>query len=125
MRTLIQGKIINFVPTFKAYIREDLLAFDSDGDIFLTVDTGFDGEIMLPQIILDDMNLEFMGYDTFTIATGETIEVPVFYGKVIVKKQEFEAWFIPGDQLVGMEFFCKVGKALELNFEESTVNLIG
>jgi hypothetical protein len=51
--------------------------------------------------------------------------LPIFYGKVIVKKQEFEAWFIPGDQLVGMEFFCKVGKALELNFEESTVNLIG
>ena len=62
MRTLIQGEIINFVPTFKAYIRESSLAFDSDGDIFLTVDTGFDGEIMLPQIILDDMNLEFMGF---------------------------------------------------------------
>jgi predicted aspartyl protease len=125
VKTLIQGKIIGLVPTFRAYIREGSIIFDSSGDIIITVDTGFDGGIMLPQIILDDMNLDFMGYDTFIIANGETIELPVFFGKSVVKGQEFETWFIPGDSLVGMEFFYEVGKGLKLDFEKFTVKLLG
>ncbi|MFQ6121204.1 MAG: hypothetical protein ACE5KE_15110 [Methanosarcinales archaeon] len=39
--------------------------------ISLLLDTGFSGGIALPQEILDEIDVEFFGYDTFTLATGE------------------------------------------------------
>jgi predicted aspartyl protease len=124
MRTLIQGKIVNFAPLFQGYLNEDkCLVLDESGHLALTVDTGFSGGIALPMEILNDMNVEFFGYDTFTLATGEVVELPMFIGKVALKHYVFETWFIPGDYLIGMEFLSSVGSALILNFEKHVVKL--
>lgn len=125
MRTLIQGEIIDFAPLFKAYVRKEGLLLGKEGDILLTVDTGFNGGIALPQKMLGEMDVEFIGYDTFTLATGEVVELPMFLGKVIIKGQQIEIWFIPDDLLVGMEFLSLAGKLLTLNFEGATVELRG
>jgi predicted aspartyl protease len=55
MNTLIQGEIIDFAPLFKGYVRKERLVLGEEGDIFLTVDTGFSGGIALPQKMLDKM----------------------------------------------------------------------
>jgi len=125
MRTFIQSEIIGLVPVFKAFMRDGMLVFSEKGDIPFTVDTGFNGGITLPQNLLDEMNLEFIGYDTFTIGTGETVELPMYLGNVCLKNQILETWFIPGDTLAGMEFLYSVGTILKLDFEKSTVKLLG
>jgi predicted aspartyl protease len=123
MNMLIQGEILDFVPLFKAYVRKGGLLLGEEGNILITVDTGFSGGIALPQEMLNEMDAEFIGYDTFTLATGEVVELPMFLGKVVIKAQELETWFIPGDLLVGMEFLSTAGKVLTLNFEEAIVEL--
>ena len=123
MRTPIQGEIIDFVPLFKAYVREEDLLLGEEGDILLTVDTGFSGGIALPEKVLNEIDVEFIGYDIFTLATGDIVELPMFIGRVIIENQEVETWFIPGDLLVGMEFLSLAGKVLRLNFEEAVVEL--
>jgi predicted aspartyl protease len=119
MKTLLRGEIVNFVPYFKADIRKNGLTLRNDGSISLTVDTGFSGGIALRENVLNKMKLEFIGFDTFTIATGEVVELPMYIGKVFIKNREVETWFIPGDSLIGMEFLSIAGKVLNVNFEKS------
>jgi predicted aspartyl protease len=83
MRAIIKGDIVDFVPFFNAYLGEDRsLVISKKGDLSLTVDTGFSGGIALPLDVLDNMDMELVFYDTFRLATGETVELPVFLGKV-------------------------------------------
>ncbi|MGQ9630030.1 MAG: hypothetical protein ACUVXI_06895 [bacterium] len=58
------------------------------------------------------MGIEFFGYDTFTLATGDIAELPMYLGKVVVGKYEIETWFIPGESLLGMEFLSSTGSVL-------------
>jgi len=120
---LIQGEIIDFVPLFKACVRKEGLILGEEGDFLITVDTGFSGGIALPEKLLDETDMEFIGYDTFTLATEEIVELPMFLGKVIIKKHEIETWFIPGNLLIGMEFLSIAGKVLTINFKKAMVEL--
>ena len=124
MNLLIQGEIVDYVPFFKAYLEDKgNLVLDEDGDFSMTVDTGFSGGIALPLGVIEDMDLELATFDTFTIATGEVIELPVFLGMVSIKGYGIETWFIPGDYLLGMEFLYSAGSILFLDFNDDTVNL--
>ena len=124
MRVIIKGDIVDFGPFFNAYLDEDgRLVISKAGSLQLTVDTGFSGGIALPLGILENMGVELAFYDTFRLATGETVEPPVFLGKVAVGKHEVETWFIPGDSLLGMEFLSSIGSVLSINFEKKEVNL--
>jgi len=124
MKTLIRGNIVDFVPLFNAYMDDErTLVLDEDGDLFMTVDTGFSGGVALPLNIIEDMDLELATFDTFTLATGEMVELPVFLGKVVIKDYEIETWFIPGDFLLGMEFLYSTGSILFLNFDNDTMKL--
>ncbi|MCK4476581.1 MAG: hypothetical protein KAU16_07620 [Methanophagales archaeon] len=123
MEALIQGDIIDFIPFFNVKVEEGNLLINEDGDLSLIVDTGFNGGIALPEEVLEEMGLELAGYDTFRLATGEVVELPMFLGKVIIKDFEVETWFIPGDWLLGMEFLYVAGRQLSLNFEDDTVKL--
>ena len=126
MKTLIRGRIVDFVPSFNGSLDENgSLVLSEDGGLSLTVDTGFNGGIALPDEILNEMEVEFFGYDTFTLATGDTIELPMYLGKVVLKGYEIETWFVPGDSLLGMEFLSSAGSALSLNFDNETVRLMG
>jgi predicted aspartyl protease len=126
MRVVTKGDIVDFVPFFNASLDEDgRLAISKDGDYLLTVDTGFSGGIALPLDILNTIDVELAFYDTFKLATGEVIELPVFLGKVGVGKYEVETWFIPGDFLLGMEFLSLAGSRLSFDFEKDEVKLLG
>ena len=123
MRTLIKGEVADFIPSFNAYINKGSLVVSEDGDFAITVDTGFSGGIAIPLEMLDEMDVEFFGYDTFTLATGDIVELPMFVGRVITGGCEIETWFIPGDSLLGMEFLSTVGSLLCFDFEDELVEL--
>ena len=123
MRTLITGKVVDFVPTFGAHPDGKCLVLREEGDFMITVDTGFNGGIAIPLEMMDEMDMEFFGYDTFTLATGDIVELPMFMGKVILDDYESETWFIPGDSLLGMAFLSSVGSILCFDFENETVEL--
>ncbi len=123
MEVIIKGGITDFVPFFNAFVEGENLIFNEDGNQTLTIDSGFNGGIALPGEVLEEMGLELVDYDTFRLATGEIVELPVFLGKVIIKDFETETWFIPGDWLLGMEFLSAVGRELVLNLAEGTVKL--
>ncbi|MFQ5865886.1 MAG: hypothetical protein ACE5IW_11725 [bacterium] len=125
MKTLIRGKIIDFVPSFIGSLGEGgTLVLGEDEGFSFTVDSGFNGGIALPDEILEKMEVEFFGYDTFTLATGDFVELPMYLGKVVVKGTEIETWIIPGDSLLGIEFLSSAGSALYLNFEDDTIELM-
>ncbi|HDJ38244.1 MAG TPA: hypothetical protein ENF24_03550 [Methanosarcinales archaeon] len=123
MRTLITGKVVDFVPTFGAHMDGKCLILNEEGDFEITVDTGFNGGIAIPLEMMDKMDMEFFGYDTFTLATGDIVELPMFMGKVILDDYESKTWFIPGDSLLGMSFLSTVGSILCFDFENETVEL--
>ena len=123
MEDIIKGGITDFIPFFNAFVEGENLIFSEEGDQTLTIDSGFNGGIAIPGEVLEEMELELVDYDTFRLATGEIVELPVFLGKVIIKDFEVEACFIPGDWLLGMEFLSAVGQELVLNFVEGTVKL--
>lgn len=122
MKPILKGRIINFEPVIGAAIYEGRLALGEE-DFILTVDTGFSGAIALPQSILEKMDLEFTGYDVFSLATGQIVELPVFTGQVLIGGRVFETWFIPGEYLVGMEFLSTIAKQLSLDFERASVEI--
>ena len=112
------------VPVFHAIAGEGALVLDEDGGIPLTVDTGFSGSIALPMDLLDAIGAELVDYGVFRLATGDEVELPVYWGKVGVGTKEVETWFIPGDSLLGMEFLSLVGSTLSLDLEGGLVELV-
>jgi len=125
MRTLIRGKIEDFVPFFNGLVDKDgTLILQEDGDFSLAVDTGFSGAIALPEEILEKMDIELIDFGIFRLATGDEVELPVFWGRVMVGDYEIETWFIPGDSLLEMEFFSLAGSYLSLDFEKEEVKLM-
>ena len=124
MSLLIVGNIKDFVPFFKGIVdKESTLVLGEDGDFPLTIDTGFSGGIAVPEEILETMGLKLIDFGVFRLATGEEIELPVFWGKVAINDDKIETWFIPGDSLLGMEFLSIAGSQLLLDFETEKVRL--
>lgn len=125
MKTIIRGEIDDFVPFFNAFVDDDgALILQEDGNFSLTVDTGFSGAIALPEEILDQMDIELINFGIFRLATGEEVELPVFWGKVVMRDYEIETWFIPGDSLLGMEFLSLAGSKLSFDFKKEEVELV-
>ena len=124
MNTILNGNINDFVSSFNAYLDDDNnLILADNGDFSMTVDTGFSGGIAINLEVIDEMGLKLVDFDTFRLATGEIVELPVFLGKIFINENGVETWFIPGDSLLGMEFLSSAGRFLSLNFENKTVKL--
>lgn len=124
MSTIIRGEIGTLVPVIKARVVEDALVLDERGDLPLTVDTGFSGSIALPGELIDGIGAELVDFGVFRLATGEQIELPVHWGRVVVVDKEVETWFIPGDSLLGMEFLSVIGSTLSLEFERGLLEIV-
>lgn len=124
MSLLIKGDITNFIPIFRGNFDPNKgLVITRDGDISLTVDTGFSGGVALPLDVLEELNFKLAFYDTFKIATGEVIELPVYLGNATITDVEVETWFIPGDFLLGMEFLSSIASLLSFDFQKEKVRL--
>ncbi len=89
------------------------------------VDTGFAGDIAVPYTMLPKLNLKFLGYDKFVLATNKPIVLPVFEGWVKIKRKRVKVEIIPGDELIGMKFLEKAGSKLIVDFDKAEVKLLG
>jgi predicted aspartyl protease len=121
MKTIFRGRIDEFVPLVKAKIDNRMLVITEAGNLSMTVDTGFSGGIALPLTLIKRIGLKPVAYDRFRLGTGKVVDLPVFLGKVMVKNITLEAWFIPGDSLIGMEFLCSAGSILTLNLRRNNL----
>lgn len=125
MTTLLQGPILDRVPFFNASIERGSILFRDEGNLRLTVDTGFTGSIALPQSMSEEMKLELIGYENFALATGDLVRLPMYLGTARFHgREEMQAWFIPGDFLLGMEFFASMGSRLVLDFTDQIARLL-
>jgi predicted aspartyl protease len=101
------------------------LKLSSDSKYRFVVDTGFAVDVAVPYAMLPRLNLNFLGYDKFVLATNKPIVLPVFEGWVKIKRQRVKVEIIPGDELLGMRFLEKAGSQLIVNFDEAEVKLFG
>lgn len=120
MRVLLQGKIDEFVPKVTGYIDEaKILTLEENANLEFSVDTGFTGGIALPENFLAQLNVKFIGYELFSLATGEIIDLPVYTGTTIVSNFQIETRFVPGDFLIGMELMSAISPRLVFDFERN------
>lgn len=125
MITILEGHINNLIPSINCLLNnEGNLVLIEDGEIPITVDTGFSGGISIPENVLEKMNVQLIDYEKFRLATGDEVELPVFWGKVIIYNNEIETWFVPGDFLLGMEFLSLVASKLNFDFNNEKVLLL-
>lgn len=123
MKTILRGHIVGYIPSVSSQIANGKLVLGESGNIEMTIDSGFSGGIALPHDILQALDKKRMGYDFFTLATGERVKLPTYRGTVIVNQKEIAASIIPGDKLIGMEFLSSVGTILSFHLKHQTVRL--
>ena len=120
----LQGKIEGNTPLVRAQIGPGgRLRIGQSGRIVFVIDTGFTGGIALTEEMLKRLDLDFVGYDTFTLATGDEVELPMFLGQVLVGARRIETSFILGENLLGMEFLASAFDRMEVNFARKEVHL--
>lgn len=81
--------------------------------IEVIVDTGFTGQLMLPQNIIDDLHLEQVGVTDYLMASGEGNVTNVYKAKLAFLNKEKEVIILSTEadfSLAGMELFhdCKI-----------------
>ncbi|MBI2652421.1 hypothetical protein HYX00_03050 [Candidatus Woesearchaeota archaeon] len=81
--------------------------------IMMLLDTGFNGHIMLPQTIIDELSLDQIGISDYSTASGDYIVTKVYKGKITFFNEELEVPVLSTDanfSLAGMELFheCKI-----------------
>ena len=119
----LTGRIHENCPVVRARVKEGVLIVRRAGPEELLVDTGFTGAIALPARLLSRLRLTFIAVDTFTLATGEAVDLPAYAGVVRIGRRRVRTWFIPGDLLIGTDFLRSVCSQLSLDFEADSVTL--
>ncbi|HYB73408.1 MAG TPA: hypothetical protein VED18_08555 [Candidatus Sulfotelmatobacter sp.] len=119
----LRGIIREHSPVIQGRARAGLLHLGGRGPVPLVIDTGFTGAFAVPEAIARSLDLEFAGFDTFTLATGQEVELPVFVGTVVLGGRRVKTWFILGEGLVGMEFLEEACADLLLDFEKQALRL--
>jgi len=123
---LLEGTILNRAPIVSAVIdKAGNLNLVTNGDYGFVVDTGFTGDLAVPYNLIPKLNLKFIGYEEFGLATRRVIELPVYYGWVKVKSRRYKVKIIPGDELLGMNFLEKAASKLIVDFKKDAVKLFG
>ena len=79
----------------------------------MLLDTGFNGHLMLPQIIIDELGLEQIGISDYLAASGEHTATKVYKGEIRFLDEKMEVSILSTNanfSLAGMELFdkCKI-----------------
>jgi len=125
MQILIEGNITGRTPYLHARLEDRLLVLGNSGPISLVVDTGFTGSVALQQKLIDQMGLRVAAETTFLLANGQKVLLPVYLGQVRLGENSLDTWFVPGENLLGMELLAQLGRELILKFSEDRVALLG
>ena len=89
-----------------------------------TIDTGFNGDLELPDALRDPLNAKFVGRATAALAGGQSVEEDLylvdfpFDGRIV----QAETTFVPGNRiLIGTRLLREY--SLQINFVSGTVQL--
>jgi len=125
MKAILRGTIVDYVPAFNGDVDESgALVLHASGKMPFTVDTGFSGGIAVPSDLLGRMDVKLIDFDVFRLATGISVELPIYWGSVRIGDRSFGTWMIPGDSLVGMELLTLAGSELRLDLIGASVVLL-
>ena len=120
----IQGFIRDQAPVIAGRVdHSGRLCLGRRGLQSFIVDTGFTGALAAPEEMLSSLDVEHVGYDTFTLATDQEVELSVFLGEVRIGRRRVQTWFIAGDNLIGMEFLGAAFPLFEIDFRRGTCAL--
>jgi predicted aspartyl protease len=119
----ISGRIRADAPVIGGRISGGVLHLGVTGGVEFVVDTGFSGAFVVPQRMAAALKADFAGYDRFTLATGEPVELPVYAATVRVGRRIVRTWLTIGEALIGMEFLREACDRLEVDFDAETITL--
>lgn len=119
----LAGMIRDNVAVVAARVKNGKLVFARRGEFRFVVDTGFTGDLMIPQKLVEPLDLEFLGYKTFQLAAENVIALPVYRGYVTLGKATLEVEMTPGDALIGMTLLRAIGSQLHFDFHKATIVL--
>lgn len=121
----LRGRIVDGAPVVYASVRNRRLCLARRGEIPLIVDTGFDGTMVLPASVIHRLRCEFIGVDTFTLATGVNVELPMYLGAVQIASRRITTLFVVGDALIGMELLRRICSNVHLDLNANAIELSG
>lgn len=117
----VRGMIKDQAPVLAGWVdSKGKLCLGRRGPQSFIVDTGFTGAIAVPEEMLSSLDVEHIGYDTFMLATGQEVELPVFLGEVRIARRRVQTWFIAGEHLIGMEFLGVAFSLFQIDFRRGT-----
>ena len=122
MAKIIKGRMINKTPMVRAGIKHGKLVIGK-GPYFITVDSGFNGDLSVPSVVLDQLDVEYAGTMNFQLADGSIVEKDLWYGDVIIGKLIVDVLMIEGDFLLGMELAEDIFSSFLIDFDNKIVAL--
>lgn len=93
------------------------------GKLVLCVDTGFTGDVALPSRVLERLDLDYIGPIDYRLADGSVQPMDQWLGRVVTGNHEYQAVFIEGDSLLGMDFIVEECRTLRINCATGEVTL--
>ncbi len=77
------------------------------------LDTGFNGHVMLPRAVIEELGLDQLGISDYLTASGDTKLTRVYVAKIMFLEEEIEVPILSTDadfSLAGMELFhdCRI-----------------
>lgn len=118
---MIKGHINNQLePIIKISIAFDdkLMEFNA------VIDTGFNGFISIPHQIINKTAWQFIGYESFELASGEIIRDKVYLGDIYLGNNKRYLYILSNktkDILIGSKLL--IDKILTINFKTKIVKI--
>ncbi len=88
------------------------------------LDTGFNGYLSVPELVVRRSGWTFVGYEEYEIATGDRVRERVYLGDVIFGRQQFTTHVVTSraeDVLIGTRLLS--GKTLRIDFKSRAVSI--
>jgi len=120
---MIKGKFVDKSPRIKADITKNGKVALGKGKDFIIVDSGFNGDICAPPEVFDKLDLLYVATTKYQLADGSIVWKDMFAGEVILSKNSYEALFIEGDFLLGMDLASKLFSYFLIDFNTNKVEL--
>lgn len=88
------------------------------------IDTGFNGFISIPHKIIEKASWQFIGYESYELASGEIIRDKVFLGDIIFCGKKQFTYILANkteEVLIGTKLFAN--KILTINFKTNKLDV--
>ena len=111
-------------PNFEPIIKIGLIIDNKIKSFNAIIDTGFNGFISIPHKIIKQTSWQFIGYEAYELASGETMKDKVYLGDILFCKQKLYTYILANktdDILIGTKQFAN--KILTINFKKKELKI--